>query len=72
MPPLFMGDIRSVRFRRVYGYVGEIKFTNDEPEDEISRDPPAMITIVVKPCWRYGSTRAEQNGRWALCRIFTL
>ena len=69
MPPLSMIDIQSVRFRLVYGYVGEIKFIEGEPEDEISFDPPAMIAIVVKLWWRYGSARADQNDGWAFCWI---
>ena len=70
MPLLSMSDIRSVRFRRVYGYIGAIKFINDEHQDEISFDSPAMIAIIVKLWWRSGSTRAEGNHIWAFFRIF--
>ena len=51
MPLLSMSDIHSVRFRHVYGYVGEIKFIKDEPEGEISFDSPALIAVVVKMWW---------------------
>ena len=71
MPLLSMGDVHSVRFRRVYGYVGEIKFIKDEPGDAISFDSPAFVAVIVQLWRRYGNSRQEQVGSWIFCRIST-
>ena len=71
MPLLSMNDVRSVRLRPVYGYVGEIKFIDDEPGDLISFDSPALVAVVVKLWWRYGNSWQEQFDSWISCRIFT-
>ena len=69
MPLLSMGVIRSLRFRCIYGYVGEIKFIKDEPDGLISFESPALVAVIVKLWRRYGSEQKEQFGSWAFCRL---
>ena len=54
MPLLPITDIHSVRFRRIFGYVGEIKLIRGEPGDEIDFDSPAMVIVVAEIWRRYG------------------
>ena len=71
MPLLSLGETHAARFRRVFGYVGEIKLIKDEPTDEIDFHSPALLTIITKVWWRYGSLKAEQHDSWIWCRLLT-
>ena len=71
MPPLSMADKHTIRFRRVFGYVGEIKLIKDLPSGAIDFDSPAMLAIIAKVWWRYGPHKAETRDRWAWRRLLT-
>ena len=49
---LSVTDIHALRFRRVYGFIGEIKYLQETDEQgvslPISMETPAMIQAVVK------------------------
>ena len=71
MPLLSMADYHTARFRRVFGFVGEIKLIKDEPTDVIGFHSPAMLTLVTKIWWRYGTLKAEAHDSWVWCRLLT-
>ena len=71
MPLLPMSGAHSVRFRRICGFAGEIKFINDEPADVIGFQSPVMLTVITKVWWRYGPHKAEMHDSWAWRRILT-
>ena len=60
-------------FRRVYGYVDEIKFlpANDDrgAPAAIDLDTPALLQIVVKMRRRYGSSAVERCDSHLFCRV---
>ena len=67
--PLSLMDTQALRFRRVYGYVAEIKYHPEETKDVITFETPAAATAVLKLWWRYGNLTAEAHDSWLYCRI---
>ena len=50
---LNVSDAIAVRYRRVYGYIGEIKFLPDGDNELITHETPALRHIVVYLWWGY-------------------
>ena len=48
---------------------GEIKYIKGEPTDAISFDSPALLAIIARLWWRYGSLRQEAHDSWVCCRL---
>ena len=60
-------DDWAAQFRRVYGYVGEIKLL---PADkECGTRTPAMLQVVVRLPFRYGKNPLETRDSWLDCRV---
>lgn len=53
--PLAVSDIQSLRFRRVYCYLGEIKFLPDKESTPISCETAAPVHSAAHRWRRYGS-----------------
>ena len=70
-PLLAVCDIRALRYRQLYGYVGKIKFAKGIPGDVISSEPPSLIADVVNLRWRFGSLREERYESPKYCRILS-
>ena len=70
---LAVTDINALRFRRVYGYIGEIKYLQEADSNgdllPITVETPAMVQDVTKLRWRYGSLREEAYGSCLFCRV---
>lgn len=66
---LNVSDSLSVRYRCVYGYIGEIKFSPDDDSRLMTPETPAFLQIVVKLWWKYGNLPAEQHDSFAFCRL---
>ena len=69
MPLLSLGPTHALRFRRIYGFVGEIKYVKDEPSGVICFESPAMLAIIVRLWWKYGTLRQEARDSWIYCRM---
>ena len=59
---LALSDTHAIRFRRVYGYAGEIKCLQEKPGDAITCETPAVVQAVIKLWWRYFPMRGEASG----------
>ena len=66
---LDVSDIRALRFVNVYGYVGEIKYFQEDSDTPITCKAPAVVQDAVKIWRRYGSLRVDALDRCAYVRI---
>ena len=54
----------AVKWRRAFGYVGDLQLTDGE-----GTDTPAQLQVVIKAPWKYGSTSAETENSWTYARV---
>ena len=75
----------AVQYRRVYGYLGEIKLlpacvthrriilfswvTLFSADDECGTETPALFQVVLQLPFPYGSTKCERYDSWLRCRV---
>lgn len=64
-----VSETPSIRFRRVYGYVGEITYLQEDKDIPITCKTPARIQAVIMLWWRYGCLPEERYDRWAYVRV---
>ena len=55
-----VAEIHALRFRRVYGYVEEIKYLQEADDIPITVETPSTIQAIVKMWWRHGSLRGRR------------
>ena len=58
-----------MRFRRAYGYVGEIAYLQDDPQIPVTVRSSARIQAVFKVWWRYGCLNEERHDSWCFVRL---
>ena len=66
---LGVAETHALRFGRVFGFVGEIEYLQDDPDIPIAPKSPAMVQDVVKLWWRYDHTYEEALDSYAYVRM---
>ena len=61
---LRVAPVFARKFRRTFGYVGDIKMSSGE-----GSETPAQLQVITKVPWRYGPSASERESRWILVRI---
>ena len=62
-------DAASLRFRRVCGFIGEIKILQTGDSTIVRCETPAHLKIIAKLWWMYGNSPAERHDSFIYCRV---
>ena len=62
-------DVYAVRYRRLSGYIGGVKFQPEDDKLPITTETPALLQAAVKIWRKYCSLPADAHDSFEYCRV---